>query len=57
MDALSSGRRIKCLTIFDDFTKEYLDITVASGIYEDEEFVTLYAIASFRGYPEAILTE
>ena len=26
MDALACGRRIKCLTIVDDFTKECLDI-------------------------------
>ncbi|KOT10496.1 HTH-like domain protein [Burkholderia mallei] len=26
MDALSSGRRVKCLTVVDDFTKEAVDI-------------------------------
>ncbi|MDV1032894.1 IS3 family transposase, partial [Klebsiella pneumoniae] len=29
MDALASGRRIKCLTCVDDFTKECLTITAA----------------------------
>jgi len=32
MDALATGRRIKCLTCVDDFTKECLTITVAFGI-------------------------
>ncbi|WP_273860316.1 IS3 family transposase [Photobacterium sp. GSS17] len=57
MDVLSSGRRIKCLTIVDDFTKECLDITVASGISGDEVVAILEAIAAFRGYPEAIRTD
>ncbi len=36
MDALSNGRRIKCLAIVDDYTKECLDIPVATGISGDE---------------------
>ena len=32
MDALSDGRRLKALTIADDFTKEVLDIAVARSI-------------------------
>jgi hypothetical protein len=32
MDALASGRRIKCLTCLDDFTKECLTITAAFGM-------------------------
>jgi putative transposase len=31
MDALATGRRIKCLTCVDDFTKECLTVTVALG--------------------------
>lgn len=31
-DSLSSGRRIKCLTVVDDFNKESVDITVDYGI-------------------------
>ena len=32
MDALANGRRIKCLTVVDDFTRECLDIAVDFGI-------------------------
>jgi len=32
MAALAAGRRIKCLTCVDDFTKECLTVTVAFGI-------------------------
>jgi putative transposase len=32
MDALDSGRRLKCLTIVDDFTKESIDIVVDHSI-------------------------
>ncbi|MFU4924506.1 DDE-type integrase/transposase/recombinase, partial [Pseudomonas aeruginosa] len=31
-DALSTGRRIKCLTVVDDFTKEWVGILVEHGI-------------------------
>lgn len=57
MDALSDGRRLKTLTIVDDFTKEALDIVVARSI--TGEYVTriLDSIAQFRGYPSAIRTD
>jgi putative transposase len=32
MDALSTGRRLKCLTIVDDYTKESVDLVVDHGI-------------------------
>lgn len=32
MDALVSGRRMKCLTCVDDFTRECLTITTVLGI-------------------------
>lgn len=57
MDALSSGRRIKCLTIVDDYTKECLDLPVATGVSGEELVRTLDAIAAFRGYPEAVRTD
>ena len=32
MDVLSNGRRVKCLTVVDDFTKEAVDIVVDHDI-------------------------
>ena len=52
MDSLSNVRRIKCLTIVDDFTKECLDIPVALGFCR-----SLDPIAALRGYPSAVRTD
>jgi|TARA_R110001583_G_scaffold195415_1_gene372961 putative transposase len=57
MDSLANGRRIKCLTIVDDFTKECLDIPVAMGISGEQVARTLDGIAAFRGYPKAVRTD
>ncbi|BBW24392.1 hypothetical protein STN0717ENT53_P11790 (plasmid) [Enterobacter kobei] len=56
MDALSTGRRIKCLTCVDDFTKECLTVTVAFGISGVQVTRILDSIALFRGYPATIRT-
>jgi len=57
MDALSNGRRIKCLTVVDDFTRECLDIAVDYGT--SGEYVThvLDRVGQFRGMPRAIRTD
>lgn len=49
MDALSNGRRIKCLTCVDDFKKECLTITVAFDISGVQVTRILDSIAVFRG--------
>lgn len=49
MDALASGRRIKCLTCVDDFTKECLTISVAFGITGVQVSRVLDSVALFRG--------
>ena len=54
MDALANGRRIKCLTCVDDFTKECLTITIAFGISGVQVTRILDSIALFRGYPDTI---
>jgi putative transposase len=57
MDALANGRRIKCLTIVDDFTRECLDIAVDYGISGGYVARVLEAIGQFRGLPKAIRTD
>ena len=57
MDALASGRRIKCLTCVDDFTKECLTIGAAFGISGVQVTRILDSIALFRGYPATIRTD
>ncbi len=55
-DSLSNGRRIKCLSVADDFSHECVDIAVDFGI--SGQYVTrlLDQAAIFRGYPDAVRT-
>jgi putative transposase len=57
MDALANGRRLKCLTIVDDFTRECLDIAVDHGISGAYVAVGIDRIAQFRGLPQAVRTD
>jgi len=57
MDSLASGRRLKCLTIVDDFTRECLDIPVDHGISGAYVARVLDGIGQFRGLPRAIRTD
>ena len=56
-DSLSTGRRIKCLTVADDFSHECVSIAVDWGI--SGQYVTrlLDQAAVFRGYPRAVRTD
>jgi putative transposase len=56
-DSLSTGRRIKCLTVGDDFSHECVDISADWGI--SGQYVTrlLDRAALFRGYPSAVRTD
>ncbi|MCS9396500.1 IS3 family transposase, partial [Pseudomonas aeruginosa] len=56
-DALSTGRRIKCLTVVDDFTKESVGILVEHGISGFRVTRALDEMARFRGYSQAIRTD
>lgn len=56
-DALASGRRLKCLTIVDDFTKEAVDIVVDHGIGGHYVTRILDQVVLFRGAPQAIRTD
>jgi putative transposase len=57
IDALANGRRIKCLTGVDDFTRECLDIAVDFGICGQYVARVLEQIGRFRGLPKAIRTD
>jgi putative transposase len=56
-DSLSNGRRIKYLTVADDFSHECIDIAVGFSI--SGRYVTrhLDQAAIFRGYPVAVRAE
>jgi putative transposase len=56
-DSLTNGRRIKLLTVADDFSRECVDIAADYGI--SGQYVTrlLDQAARFRGYPEAVRTD
>lgn len=56
-DSLACGRRIKCLTVADDFSHECIDIGVDYGI--SGQYVTrlLDRAAAFRGYPSVVRTD
>lgn len=56
-DSLAGGRRLKFLTVADDFSHECIDLTVDYGI--SGEYVTrlLDRAAVFRGYPQAVRTD
>ena len=56
-DNLSNGRRLKYLTVADDFSHECVDIAVDFGI--SGEYVTrlLDRAAVFRGYPDMVRTD
>ena len=56
-DSLVNGRRIKCLTVADDFSHECVDIAADFGI--SGQYVTrlLDQAATFRGYPKAVRTD
>jgi putative transposase len=56
-DSLANARRIKCLTVADDFSHECVDIAVDWGI--SGQYVTriLDRAATFRGYPQAVRTD
>ena len=57
MDSLANARRLKCLTVADDYTHESVDITVDHGISGGYVVRVLEQAARFRGYPRAIRTD
>jgi putative transposase len=57
MDALATGRRLKILTVVDDFTKESVLIEPAHSLTGDDVTELLDRVSQFRGYPQAVRTD
>jgi transposase InsO family protein len=57
MDALANSRRIKCLTVVDDFSRECVDIAIDYGMGGQYVTRVLDQVGQFRGYPKAIRTD
>ncbi len=56
-DSLSNGRRLKYLTVADDFSHECVDIAVDFGISGEDVTRLLDRAAVFRGYPDMVRTD
>jgi len=56
-DSLANGRRLKCLTVADDFSHEAVDISADNGISNKYVIRLLDQAARFRGYPAAVRTD
>jgi putative transposase len=56
-DAMSNGKRIKCLTIVDDYSREAVDILLDRGISGHYVARRLSEIGRFRGLPLTIRTD
>ncbi len=56
-DSLANGRRIKCLTVADDYSHECVYIAVDYGISGLYVTRLLDQAARFRGYPAAVRTD
>ncbi|OIQ88739.1 integrase core domain protein [mine drainage metagenome] len=56
-DSLANSRRIKYLTVADDFSHECVDIAVDYGISGQYVTRVLDQAAIFRGYPSAVRTD
>lgn len=56
-DTLSSGRRFRCLTIVDEFSRECLAIHVAHSIPALRVIEVLERLRAERGLPEVVVTD
>jgi putative transposase len=56
-DQLTSGRRIKCFTLGDDFTREALEIKVGHSIGGALVVEMLERVVTERGYPAVIVMD
>lgn len=57
MDAPANGRRLKILTVVDDFTKEAVMTEPEHSLTGDDVIDLFDRVAQFRGYPRAVRTD
>ncbi len=55
-DSLEHSRRLKCVTIVDNYTQGAIDIPVDHGISGDYVTRVLDRVGQFRGLPQVIWT-
>jgi putative transposase len=53
-DSLFDGRRLRALTVADNYTREYLAIAVDQGIKGEQVVEVLDGILMMRGAPKSI---
>ena len=56
-DTLQSKRRIRALTVVDDFTHEALAIEVDASLSRERVVRVLDVVAAVRGYPKTIVLD
>lgn len=56
-DALSTGRRFRCLTVIDEYSREALAIHVAYSIPAPQVIAVLEALRDTRGLPAVVITD
>jgi len=56
-DTLSSGRRFRCLTVLDEFTRESLAIDVAPSIPATRVIEVMERLRVERGLPDVVITD
>lgn len=56
-DSLSEGRRLRCLTVIDIFTRECLTIEVATSIPGKDVVRVLDILAERRGMPDTLVVD
>ena len=56
-DSMAAGRKLRCLTIVDDFTRESVHIEVGVSMSGERVARVLYYLAWSRGLPEEIVVD
>lgn len=57
MDQLFDGRRLRALTLVDNYTRECLAIDIGQNLRGDDVVATLGRVCALRGLPRVIKTD